>query len=284
MNTAVKSRRLLGLLLFICAASLLVVACQPAAPAPGGAATQLNITAGDYTFEAPESVSAGWVNVKLNNTGQEPHHVQFMRLNDGVTLDQFIEALQQGEGPALALVSLRGGVGQVMGETPANQATLDLPAGTYVLVCFVPSPDGVPHIAKGMLRPLMVVDPAGTAGEPQASVTVTMRDFAFDQPDTLPAGPTTIRLDNAGPQFHEWNLLQLAEGASADSVVAWFADPAGPPPFSTVGGINGLDAGLHGYVQADLPAGQYLAICFIPDPASGAPHFALGMAREFSVR
>jgi hypothetical protein len=34
--------------------------------------------------------------------------------------------------------------------------TLNLEAGTYVLACFIPSPDGVPHLAKGMLMPIQV--------------------------------------------------------------------------------------------------------------------------------
>jgi hypothetical protein len=42
--------------------------------------------------------------VILTNTGAEPHHIQFLRLNDGVSFEQFQEALALGEGPALALV------------------------------------------------------------------------------------------------------------------------------------------------------------------------------------
>ena len=35
--------------------------------------------------------------------------------------------------------------------------TLDLQPGEYALICFVPDPaDGVPHVAKGMLRTFVV--------------------------------------------------------------------------------------------------------------------------------
>jgi hypothetical protein len=33
----------------------------------------------------------------------------------------------------------------------------------------------------------------------------------------------------------------------------------------------------------DFEPGDYFAICFVPDPASGAPHFALGMIAPFTV-
>lgn len=32
-----------------------------------------------------------------------------------------------------------------------------------------------------------------------------------------------------------------------------------------------------------MEQGNYVAICFIPDPATGRPHFLLGMAQQFTV-
>ncbi len=37
-------------------------------------------------------------------------------------------------------------------------------------------------------------------------------------------------------------------------------------------------------IVVDLKPGNYLAICNIPDPASGKPHSALGMIKEFMVK
>jgi hypothetical protein len=58
----------------------------------------------------------------MRNIGQEAHHAQIVRLNTGVTLDQFTAALRQGEGPALALVSLAGGTERL---TPARKRAGD---------------------------------------------------------------------------------------------------------------------------------------------------------------
>ncbi|MFA5552384.1 MAG: hypothetical protein WDA03_12300 [Trueperaceae bacterium] len=95
------------------ALALLVVAMLSAALAQDGhsghATTQF--VAVDYAFEGPNQLGAGWHNISLRNDGAELHHLQFARLNDGVTPDQFFQALaEQGEA-ALALAALTGGVG-----------------------------------------------------------------------------------------------------------------------------------------------------------------------------
>jgi uncharacterized cupredoxin-like copper-binding protein len=252
-----------------------------AAPIP-----EISIEAADFSYTAPAAINAGWVRIRLTNSGQEPHHVQFLRLNDGATFVQFQEALQQGEGPAMALVSQVGGVGAVAPGLSA-QAVLNLPAGDYVILCFVPSPaDGMPHFAKGMIMTTRVESAGSTAAaEPEAALTVTLRDFMFVMPDSLPAGKTAIRVINEGPEPHEFNLLRLADGKTVDDVTAYLAAPDGPPPFSPVGGMNGLDVGAVGYIEFDLEPGTYVAICNIPSPkAEGHPHFALGMIKSFTVQ
>ena len=256
-------------------------------PATGPSAMpEVLIEARDFSYMMTESISAGWVRVRLTNSGQEPHHVQFLRLNDDVNFEQFKEALKQGEGPALALVKQMGGVG-VIAPTGAAQVVLNLSAGRYVLICFVPSPnDHVPHLAKGMIQPITVQEATGAGvKEPTADLTVTLKDFAFDLPETLPAGPTTIKVVNDGPEPHEMNLLLLADGKTAADVMQYLGAPAGPPPFTPVGGMNGLDPGSVGYVEFDFKPGNYVAICNIPSPhAGGSPHFALGMIKAFTVK
>ena len=69
-------------------------------PSPS-AARVVTIEATDYAFNAPDIIPGGLVTLQLRNTGSEPHHAQLMRLNTGVTVDQFLAALAQGPGPAL---------------------------------------------------------------------------------------------------------------------------------------------------------------------------------------
>jgi hypothetical protein len=247
--------------------------------------SEISIDAADFSYTAPETIGEGWVRVRLTNSGQEPHHVQFLRLNDGVTLGQFEEALKQGEGPAMALVQQMGGVGAIA-PTLSAQAVLNLPAGEYVILCLIPSPsDHVAHVAKGMIKSL-TVQPAdnASASELSADLTVHMQDFGYDLPDTLAAGPLTIQVINNGPEAHEFNIMRLADGKTADDVLQYLGTPDGPPPFTPVGGMNGLDKGLSGYAELNLTQGNYVAICNIPSPAAeGHPHFTLGMIKQFSV-
>lgn len=246
---------------------------------------EITIDAADYSFTAPDPVREGWVRVRLTNSGTEPHHAQFMRLNDGVSLEQFQTALQEGAGPALALVQQMGGVGAI---APAGsaQVALQMPAGEYVILCFIESPsDHLPHLAKGMVQPFTVQAADGpSADAPTADLTIRLKDFSFDMPETLPAGYTTIQVVNDGPEAHEWNIMRLAEGMTLEDAQQYLAAPEGPPPFLLVGGMNGLSAGLTGFVETDLLPGTYIAICNIPSPANdGHAHATLGMIKEFTV-
>lgn len=247
---------------------------------------EIKVDAADYSYTAPETVTAGWTRVILTNSGTEPHHVQFLRLNDGVTVTQFEEALKQGEGPAMALVKQVGGVGAVHPGGTAS-AVINLTAGEYVILCLIPSPsDHVAHHAKGMIKSLKVEAGAASASEPQADLTVNLKDFTFDMPDTLSSGKLTIKVTNDGPEPHEFNILKLEEGKTVADVMAFLSGQAGgPPPFAPVGGANGIDAGGVEYAELDLPPGNYVAICNIPSPkAEGHPHFTLGMIKEFTVK
>ena len=282
------------LLIIVLTAWFWMAACTPAPPATAQNPTEspnnttafpeITIDAADFSYTAPESINAGWVRVKLTNSGKEPHHVQFLRLNDEITFEGFQEALQKGPGAEMAISQLMGGVGAIAPNGSA-QVVINLTAGEYVIICFVPSPsDHVPHLAKGMMKSLTVQESSVTAAEPTAELTVTMKDFLFDFPETLPAGSRIIKVVNNGPEAHEFNLLQLKEGKTLEDVNEYLAEPNGPPPFIPVGGMNGLSVGKAGYMEFDFEPGTYVAICNIPSPqAEGHPHFTLGMIKQFSV-
>ncbi len=245
---------------------------------------EVDISAADYSYISPLKVPSGWVRVVLKNTGSEPHHVQFLRLNDGVTLDQFKGALSKGEGPALAMTQQVGGVGAIAPGLSA-QAVVNLPAGNYVILCLIPSAsDHVAHDEKGMISGMTAQERSGHGVEPTAGLTVHLKDFEFGMPDAVPSGPLTIQVVNDGPEPHEFNILQIADGKTVNDVVQFLGGAGGPPPFTPIGGMNGLGVGATGYAELNLKPGNYVAICNIPSPkAEGHPHFALGMIKEFTV-
>jgi hypothetical protein len=278
--------RLFKLFVATTIAALTIGACiavNPTAPAVVATIPEVTIMASEYAFEVPKAIEAGLVRIKFHDHGQEVHHVQFVRLNDGVTFEQFTAAMQKGEAEAMSLITFPGGVALIDPGSNAS-AVINLIAGDYVLLCFVPAPDGVPHVVKGMIASFKVVAGKPNAPEPQADAEVTLLDFSFILPSDIKAGKQIWKVINNGPQLHEINLMKLAEGKTLEDVTTWMQKPAGAPPFANVGGYGALDAKTVGWMDLDLTPGEYVAICHVPDPASGKLHEMLGMVRAFTVQ
>ena len=177
--------------------------------------TAIDVTMADYSYDAPTEVPAGLVTVNSTNTGAEEHQATIVRLNDGVTLDQALGTFAQDELEGFKLVTLHGGPNAVAPGS-ALSTTQELAEGNYFFVCFIPSPsDGIPHVAKGMLKEFTVTPPAGEAATaPEADAQVVLDDFSY----TLPAdfnGQGTVEVVNQADQPHEMTMYQLAEGATA---------------------------------------------------------------------
>ena len=284
------------LLVPVVALSFAVVACggdddENTNGAGGASIPERTLTARDFSFDFPESIEGGLVQLKMDNRGQESHHAQTMRLNDGVTTQQFQTALQSPDPEAvLALVSLAGGPNTIEpGESQTVVADFSRP-GNYAFLCFISGADDVPHAAKGMVRTFQVTQPSASQQRPpEADTRVTLADFSFLGLDSLPARKTTIEVTNGGPQPHEVAILKLEGGFTAEQLRALFLDesaelPAGPPPFKSAGGVAGLANGMKSWAEVDLDAGNYALICFVPDATTGAPHAALGMLKGITVR
>ncbi|MDA0771187.1 MAG: hypothetical protein O2821_13355 [Chloroflexi bacterium] len=281
--------------------ALTVVALSVACGGPSAAPTVV-VQASDYSFNIPASIEGGLTRISLTNVGQEPHHMQFMKLNDGVSQEQFqtvldgvLEAIPtEGEAALFGLfqfVTVSGGP-SVVNPGRTTDVVLDLEEGQYAFVCFLPSPDGVPHIAKGMVGKAEVTAAPETAfAQPKEDATVTLNDYAFTGvPATLSAGEATLKVVNAGQEPHEMVLARL-DGVTSGQVAEMLMGPpppeapAGPPPFEFVGGSQALMPGDSGWVIVDLEPGEYGLICLIPSPPNDfTPHFALGMVNSITVK
>ena len=271
------------------AASLLLplLSCRRSAPV----ATEVMITASEYAFVAPETIPAGLVTLRLVNRGTELHHAVLWRLEQGKTLADLQAGLAQAmkhpaepPPPPPPWLTFLGGPNAVLAGDTA-MVTETLAPGNYALVCLIPGPDGVPHVAKGMLRPLVVRAATGpVVPEPRADLEIKLTDYAFAV-GPIPAGPHTIRVDNAGPQVHEVELAQLAPGKTPADLVSWDEHgEQGPPPVARwLGGIAPMAAGEHGYITVTLAPGTYLLLCFVPDAKDGKSHIAHGMVREITI-
>jgi hypothetical protein len=118
---------------------------------------------------------------------------------------------------------------------------------------------------------------------PMQVLDVRTRDFAFEAPDSAPAGLTTIRLENRGHELHHLQLLRLTEGHEfkelEDSIAAGGRLPAWA---ERVGGPNVPGAGPS-EVTLHLWEGTYAMVCLIPSPTDGKSHFRKGMVHRLVV-
>lgn len=244
---------------------------------------EVTIRTRDYVFyDMPDSILAGATNITLANEGPDLHHIWLVRLEEDKTVAELMEAMKTRHGalPAWA-VDVGGPNTPVAGET--SSALLDLEIGNYAVICVIPAKDGVPHVMKGMVRPLTVVPNRNAAALPKADIVLTMKDYSFEFDKPVRAGRQTIRLENAAQQSHEALLVQLAPGKTAQDVLAWIQKTDGPPPGKPIGGTTGFAQGEVNMITHDFKAGQYALICFVPDAKDGKPHVAHGMVREFTV-
>jgi hypothetical protein len=138
-----------------------------------------------------------------------------------------------------------------------------------------------------MIKPITVTAPTAAAAttKPNTTISITLHDFTFDSPDTLPAGSNAWAINNTGPQPHELQVAKLAAGGSANDILNFFSTPtpSGPPTFQSVGGFQGVDANGSGSLTLNLPAGQYAFYCAIPDPTNGKRHLQEGMLKQVTI-
>jgi hypothetical protein len=244
----------------------------------------VTIRARDYAFDAPAEITGGTVTFRYFNDGPDLHHVQLIRLADGKTVADLLQALKT-PGPLPGWATESGGPNVV---DPGQEltATIDVAPGDYAIVCFVDTPDHVPHVMKGMAQALKVVaPPAGTApaAPGPADLTIRLSDFKFELTDSVTAGSKTIDVVVAPGQPHELAIFRLLPGKTMQDFVQWGATYQGPIPASIVGGTTAAVAGIPQRITVDFAPGQYILVCFVPDAADGKPHLMKGMLQTFSV-
>ena len=257
-------------------------------------ANELLVEANDYAFVMPDTVAAGRTRIRLVNKGKEMHHMYIVRLENGKRLGDLFAAMEQAAKHAApgmhgAMPAWTKDVGGPNTPVPGGEsgAIVDLAAGTYAVLCVIPSPDGTPHVMKGMAKELTVVAgrQAKLVDAPAPTVTMTLTDYDFVLDKPLTAGQHTIRVVNAAEtQSHEVFIARLAPGKTAHDLLAWVEKMDGPPPAMPLGGTVGLAKGVENLIPVNLEPGEYALLCFLPDHKDGKPHVAHGMVRQITVK
>lgn len=105
------------------------------------------ITLKDYAFQLSRPLTAGSHTFRVVSEANQDHELELIKLEPGKKAADLIAWIKSPKGPP---------PGQAIGGTaPAGKGvpvyfTTDLGAGEYLLLCFVPGPDGKAHYTHGM--------------------------------------------------------------------------------------------------------------------------------------
>jgi len=207
-----------------------VPATTPAATSAPAAATQavaassintLQVEAKDYSYDIGGTPHAGLVTITFKNTGQYAHEMSLSKLKDGKTMANVKAAFAQPDGEVAAQALLENPEAELSGPATIGPnlsvtTSAKLGAGHYVVTCFLPGPDGMPHVAMGMLGEVTIAgdntsgDNATSAAPPDSDGTVEVTDAAITVPPSFAHGGTyTVR--NAGSKPHDFSVAKLKD-------------------------------------------------------------------------
>ncbi|HET9868346.1 MAG TPA: hypothetical protein VFQ06_13695, partial [Nitrospira sp.] len=133
----------------------------------------------DYGFRGPDRIPAGLTTVRVVNQGQDLHHIQFLKLLQGKTAAEFRAAIAADSSRLPDWVEYAGGPNANLPGSRAS-ATMNLTEGDYVMMCWIPDKNGVPHVALGMQKALSVRGGKPTkVSEPRPSIVIKQVDYQF---------------------------------------------------------------------------------------------------------
>ena len=248
--------------------------------AASGDAQQIEITVSEQgALEAPQSAEAGLAEITLDNTSEEPHDAQLLRVEGDHSAEEAGEVISSGgQEPTPDWLFAGGGVGTTPpGQT--NTVTQALEPGTYYAFDTEarggPSPDA----------PAIEVAGDESADVPaDAPATITASEYTFET-EGLSADTSEVNFENAGEQPHHIVAAPLNEGATIEDVERFAQDDSGPPPVDVEQTISTavVEGGDSQMVDLPFEPGEYALLCFISDREGGPPHVAQGMIAAATI-
>ncbi len=240
------------LLIILALAGLTLTAC-------GGEDTKRNaveLRGDEYAFVMPERIKGGWATLEFENTGDEWHEFALAKLGEGKTIDdvkQYLADPKSQEGPPPDWVQIRAGIPTLGGGVKAS-LTQRLEPGRYVLLCFLPAPDGKSHIEHGMLK-TFDVEGDGEAKPPEVDATLNLG--AGLAAPRLEAGTRTLELRNDTDSPGSVFLTAFRAGKTEQDLTRWEESGAkGQAPAHFLGGAIDVPAKSSVYYTVTLEEGR----------------------------
>lgn len=118
----------------------------------------VTVTMYEMGFDMPKTISSGDAIWKLTNTGDQPHFMEIVSYPDPLTKDEVLTSLQGEFSGTPAANGLDPSKIQFLYDSSListgqrEWVELNLPAGHYAVLCFVPDKEtGEPHALMGMI-------------------------------------------------------------------------------------------------------------------------------------
>lgn len=206
----------------------------------------------EYAFEMPEEVTGGIVTFEALNTGSQPHEMGFVEIEGDRGVEDLMRALERGAPPDWT--EDLAGI-PVVSPGIETSMTRELDEGAYAFLCFLPTPQGDPHAAEGMVKVFQVTG-TSDAQPPEPDLVITVTDDGFQVPD-VEAGTHTIELANEGTKLHEFAFISFEPGKGERDLGRWFGSGyEGEPPAVFPGGIQAIPAGTSVTVGITFESGR----------------------------
>lgn len=279
-----RLRSAIRFLLFALAGALLFGAAQ--------AQNELNavLTRGSLATQ-PLIVGDGFRPLNLVNQNNETTIFSVYRLKNDASLDTFVaanealeEATEADRGAQAAIEELAATASALSGVSVSKHSSktmlVDMDRGTYVIAATPKSGGAVTYST------FEVVGGGESAAGPQVPNEVDFSDFAFDFPTEVDAGVNLWKVSNTGTQPHVADFYRLLPGRTVDDLIAYLdGDGGARAPYDETATIAMVGAGETVYVPVDLKAGDWVALCFVPDMDNPElTHVMEGMVSEFRVQ
>ncbi len=243
--------------------------------------SNMSVEISDSSFNAPDSVPAGYVNLKLTNSSSGMHSAHLIKLANGYTTEQLIQAYADSMrtgGARPKWMTHRGGV---ISEPGSSEIQLLLDSGNYTWVC-VMGEESAPHFAGHEHKSLKVYGTFGpTPNLPQADLTINMTDENFELSKPVLKGSQAIDIVNTGSKYHLVAISKLNDGAEAEDVISWFTNYNGPPPAKGIIATSAIGPELTARINVEFESGKYVLYCMAN--AEGKFHLLDGAITSFTV-
>ena len=112
----------------------------------------------DFSYVIDGTPTTGSQIIEVTNTGMEAHEMMLLKLAEGASLQDALDFMMAGpEAEGAPPFQFYGGAAPLNAGLTAWYE-VELEAGEYGLICFIPSPanDGAPHFMLGMTQQVSV--------------------------------------------------------------------------------------------------------------------------------